>query len=1525
MKKLVAVLLTVLMLFSLLQGVLRENVAKADETYQWVLINNGLCGADVTSLAIDSKNTDTIYAGTKYSSYSSFRRYGIFKSTNGGSSWNAVNNGLPGLLKDITVNSLAIDPTNTQIIYAGTNDGVFKSINGGAAWSQTGLTYDSVFSLAIDLKNTQIIYAGTDDGVFKSTDGGANWTEINNGLTNTNVNSLAIDPTNTQVIYAGTCGGVFKSINGGANWSQSGLTYDFVFSLAIDPKNTQIIYAGSNESNIFKSLDGGSNWIQIATGVSNVTTYSLAIDPTNTQIIYAATNYVGVRKSVDGGSSWSKINNGLTTTEVYSLAIDPTNTQVIYVGTEYSSIFKSTDGGSSWNAVNNGLIGRSVTSLAIDSKDTQVIYAGTDRGVFKSTNGGSSWNAINNGISAGVNSLVIDPKNTQTIYAGTHWDGVFKSTDGGSSWNAVNNGLPGILLEDTTVNSLAIDPKNTNIIYAGAEGILGGYGVFKSTDGGANWTEINNGLTNTNINFLAIDPKNTQIIYAGIDGNGVFKSIDGGAAWSQTGLTNRRINSFAIDPQNTDIIYAGTGNNGVFKSTNGGSSWNAINNGISDYAIISSLAIDPQNTDVIYAGTGDAGRWDYGIFKSTNGGSSWNAINNGMTDYAIISSLVIVPTNTQVVYAGVEEWYSDAFNGVFKLVTSSGLSCKIELQKNGVKIDKIDVGEPFDIIFTNYSGNIKQVRFLSDESQNGKVDEGFTWTDWYDWNVSRDDWTGHWDFVNKIKTWAFATTGEKEAWAEVKDETGQTANCAANIFSGLWSFAIITDLHIGYHPDPYEQYDYGTEGWNDNLTDDSEKDEYYLTQRVRAVVNRIINLKDFYNIRFVMVLGDITDTAERSEFLKAREILNALNDADIPYIPLIGNHDIWPYTQKPGVNPDDRKESVKEAAGYACGDAFFEKIFWDKSDEKIKKNIELVEDLPNWDKQPMPIPSELSHNIFLQNYAFTYGGIKFICLDYCMNARIPPFGDWKDSLAYSHPKTDEWIKNHSLKLGERGMYFSHYPDVSGFPKGSYFFAGHFHDNAGRVSEGDKRIRIEAVSREHGFGSDSGNNIRIVRINGDTIDDILEKPTVDYEPPAFITYTPGNPKPNEEITFKGPVGGISYQWDFGNGWGASSNDNEITYSYPNQGEYIVTLNVTYTDGVKIAEKRIDVRYKYILGDPPAGLAVTSVMSGEDVTTTSQNTNQQVLLTRITLEAKPIAEFIVRFENATEDIDLSNLTADVNFTERKSILYMPSWPLEIEESKTLYIPSTGKGAVYICKNAKSLEEVNIENADVVIKVGETKDGMTLSLTEYEDKEYYVVYGVTGAGGGEVNTYTITASSAGSGGTITPSGSVTVDYGANQTFTIIVDLGYHIADVKVDGSSVGAVTSYNFTNVDNNHEIDAYFEHNYIKTTYPTGTEVFSPTDTIHVTWDVEGFTGTEGKIRIFFYNGQSWSPVASNLDLADGYYDINLSSYTIVDPLRCRVRVGIYIPNSDDPSLGPWLTWGTNKQYYDESGHFWVIAP
>lgn len=315
---------------------------------------------------------------------------------------------------------------------------------------------------------------------------------------------------------------------------------------------------------------------------------ALAIDPTNPATLYAGTLGGGVFKSSNGGTSWSAINNGLDTSFVVSaLVIDPTTPATVYAGTgnglvsggDAGGVFKSTNGGESWTATNAGLTSTAVFALAIDPSVPATLYASTySGGVFKSSNGGGSWSAINTGLTTEylliVSSLVIDPSAPATLYAGTGYnvefgpgDGVFKSTNGGETWSEINAGLT-----NPSVLALVIDPTNPATLYAGTvagffPGPLGG--VFKSTNAGGNWSAINTGLTSTDVSALAIDRSNPATLYAGTSGGGVFKSSDGGGSWTAMnhGLTDTTVSALAIDPANPAKLYAGTGA-GVFDYQN---------------------------------------------------------------------------------------------------------------------------------------------------------------------------------------------------------------------------------------------------------------------------------------------------------------------------------------------------------------------------------------------------------------------------------------------------------------------------------------------------------------------------------------------------------------------------------------------------------------------------------------------------------------------------------------------------------------------------------------------------------------------------------------------------------------------------------------------------------------------------------------------------------------------------------------------------------------------------------------------
>jgi photosystem II stability/assembly factor-like uncharacterized protein len=228
------------------------------------------------------------------------------------------------------VRSLAIDPGNPQILYTGTaSGGVFKSTNGGSSWtvSSGGLSNDEVTCLAIDPVNSQTIFAGTwGNGVWKSSDGGSNWASTE--PTNMWVYCLAVDPTYSQILYVGTrygeVGGVWKSTNGGTSWTASatGLTNSNILSLAIDPGNSQVVYAGACDL-VFKST---SDETASSTGL------------TNSHVVGMNIGVGVVCKSSDGRASWAAFSSGLPNSPV-SVAIDSSG--ILYTVTA-NGVFRMT-------------------------------------------------------------------------------------------------------------------------------------------------------------------------------------------------------------------------------------------------------------------------------------------------------------------------------------------------------------------------------------------------------------------------------------------------------------------------------------------------------------------------------------------------------------------------------------------------------------------------------------------------------------------------------------------------------------------------------------------------------------------------------------------------------------------------------------------------------------------------------------------------------------------------------------------------------------------------------------------------------------------------------------------------------------------------------------------------------------------------------------------------------------------------------------------------------------------------------
>jgi hypothetical protein len=181
-------------------------------------------------------------------------------------------------------------------------------------------------------------------------------------------------------------------------------------------------------------------------------------------------------------------------------------------------------------------------------------------------------------------------------------NGVFKSTNGGGNWTPVGTGLP-----NGIVSALAVDPQTSSIVYAGTQ-----FGLFKSINGGAanSWTPMNTGFTPSatpSINSVVIDPQNPSTLYAGTGGFGVFKSTNGGANWaaSSTGIISSLINQLVLDPGRPNILYAATASSRVFRSANSGVSWTPLNVGLTP-PTIEALAISQTGT-CLHAGTNETG------------------------------------------------------------------------------------------------------------------------------------------------------------------------------------------------------------------------------------------------------------------------------------------------------------------------------------------------------------------------------------------------------------------------------------------------------------------------------------------------------------------------------------------------------------------------------------------------------------------------------------------------------------------------------------------------------------------------------------------------------------------------------------------------------------------------------------------------------------------------------------------------------------------------------------------------------
>jgi len=389
-------------------------------------------------------------------------------------------------------------------------------------------------------------------------------------------------------------------------------------------------------------LDGKLSWRSIGPNIGG-RVVAVAGVPSERDLFYMGGVDGGVWKSTDYGVRWQNITDGKwpsASDSVGAIAVAPSNAKILYVGTGETDIrndmitgdgiFKSIDAGKTWKYAGLGAT-RTISAIAIDPHNPDVVYAASmghvfapnpERGVFKSTDGGKTWQKVLFvDDKTGAIGIAMDPRDSNVLYAAmwqaqrTPWSlddggpgsGIYKSTDGGAHWSNLtgNPGLPRGVLGRIGVGVAASDP---NVVYAIVQAKAGG--VFRSDDGGASWRQVNSNWSLRQRGFyytcIYVDPTNPQTVYVpNVDGTWV--SHDGGKAFSLLHLPHGDDHIVWINPTDPKVLLAGT-DGGATISTDGGKTWSSDHN--QPTGQFYHVALDHQFPFDVYGAQQDEGSYE---------------------------------------------------------------------------------------------------------------------------------------------------------------------------------------------------------------------------------------------------------------------------------------------------------------------------------------------------------------------------------------------------------------------------------------------------------------------------------------------------------------------------------------------------------------------------------------------------------------------------------------------------------------------------------------------------------------------------------------------------------------------------------------------------------------------------------------------------------------------------------------------------------------------------------------------------
>ncbi|MCP3143185.1 WD40/YVTN/BNR-like repeat-containing protein [Pyxidicoccus xibeiensis] len=474
----------------------------------------------------------------------------VWASNDNGATWTR-STGITstGGLERIT---LAAAPSSRTTLYAlaanpaGNLADIYKSTNGGTSWTALaaggkrykngnaeGRTVSTLFNgqgwydhlLIVHPTNPSLVFFGGALHLAKTTDGGASYSQVSNWLgqfalpyVHADFHAAAFDAAGK--LYVGSDGGVFVSADGGTTFSDAlnlGIASHLVYDLGMSGANRNAVIAGLQDNGTRVRVNDTAIYNQEIGGDG----FDSEIHPTNASLMLGSLYYSRIQRSTDGGLNWvaactgiTECNNSGTAPFVTRMALglaDATG-NTVYTHTN-ARVYRSTNFGTSWTAL--GATGLPTTSLFLRNvgaakSNASVIGAVANTGrVFLTSNGGTSWTQAgalpNNGYS--LSDIVFDPANANVIYvssvvADAAFNHLWKSTDFGATWTVIENGLPA----GVPVNTVTVDPTSSATLYAATH-----LGVYRSTDAGASWTRFGAGMPLVNVTDVQILPDSSLV------------------------------------------------------------------------------------------------------------------------------------------------------------------------------------------------------------------------------------------------------------------------------------------------------------------------------------------------------------------------------------------------------------------------------------------------------------------------------------------------------------------------------------------------------------------------------------------------------------------------------------------------------------------------------------------------------------------------------------------------------------------------------------------------------------------------------------------------------------------------------------------------------------------------------------------------------------------------------------------------------------------------------------------------------